>query len=215
MRIYTSGKDHSHQSVVAAHVAAACKPHHQSLLDHLGGDRPVVYRTLGQRLRSTRLALIVGQIGPVEVIQCLAQGRDEALRLVLAQVNLHQAPGVDDKPYASRLPDGVSGGFQRGHVAPQGNDPVDFTAPPPPRNENRVATHDGHIWPQPRQRMTDARAIRRRMAEEVRAEINRAGADATISIDDFRRRGWTDGQINLHAPAAIDAATAGKRRDAA
>ncbi|GHE50851.1 hypothetical protein GCM10019059_07440 [Camelimonas fluminis] len=83
------------------------------------------------------------------------------------------------------------------------------------RKQTRFATHDGHIWPQPRQRMTDARAIRKRMAEEVKAEINRAGADATISADDFRRLGWTDGQINLHAAAAIDAATAGKRRDAA
>jgi len=80
---------------------------------------------------------------------------------------------------------------------------------------HRTITHDGQIWARPRQQMTDAAEIRQRMAQEARADMDRAGADAVITRDDFRRRGWTDSQINQHAPAAIDAATAGKRRDAA
>lgn len=83
------------------------------------------------------------------------------------------------------------------------------------RPQDRSATHDGHIWPLPRCAMTHTKAIRRRMADEVRGDIHRAGADAIVTKDDFRRRGWSEGQITDHAAAAIDLATAGMRRDAA
>lgn len=80
---------------------------------------------------------------------------------------------------------------------------------------HRTATHDGQIWTRPRHKMTDAASIRRRMAQETRAEIMRAGADAVITREDFRRRGWSDSQVAEHLPAAIDMATAGMRRGAA
>lgn len=80
---------------------------------------------------------------------------------------------------------------------------------------HRTATHDGNIWTRPRQTMTEASDIRRRMAEEARAEISRAGADAVITQADFRRRGWTDAQVCDHLAAAIDLATSDGRRDAA
>lgn len=82
-------------------------------------------------------------------------------------------------------------------------------------NQTRIATHDGYIWPRPRQQMTDAAEIRRRMAQEARADMDRAGADAVITRDDFLRRGWTALQVDAHLPAAIDLAGSGRRKDAA
>lgn len=80
---------------------------------------------------------------------------------------------------------------------------------------HRTITHDGQIWARPRQQMTDAAEIRRRMAQEARADMERAGADAVITRDDFRQRGWTDAQISAHLAAAIDVAASSMRRNAA
>jgi len=80
---------------------------------------------------------------------------------------------------------------------------------------HRTITHDGPIWPRPRHLMTDAAEIRRRMAQEARAAMDRAGADAVITRSDFLQRGWTEAQVSAHLPAAIDVAATGSRRDAA
>lgn len=92
---------------------------------------------------------------------------------------------------------------------------MSISTPNLPRTKDRTATHDGHIWTRPRQQMTNATAIRQRMAQEARAEIRRAGEDAVITAADFYRHGWTSVQVSAHLAAAIDLATAGTRKGAA
>lgn len=74
---------------------------------------------------------------------------------------------------------------------------------PAPFSEMRVPTHDGYLWPVARPDMVLARAIRCRMAEDAAELIRGQGEFGEVTVDDFRRLGWTVAQVKEHGQAAI------------
>lgn len=85
---------------------------------------------------------------------------------------------------------------RRGAPAVRGVGPVQ-------RPEDRLATHDGYIWPLDRADMVTARAIRARMAEDAGELIAAQGSDGCVTQADFRRAGWSHEQIRAHGVAAV------------
>lgn len=68
-----------------------------------------------------------------------------------------------------------------------------------------VATHDGLIWPLPRQAMRDPKAVAQRMADDMNTLRREHGyVDAALLVE----RGWSAEQIRLATEAAIEIASA-------
>ena len=87
---------------------------------------------------------------------------------------------------------------------------------PRPRSpDTKRAGHDGFYWPNDRHLMTDDEAIRSRMAEDALVFEDTHGNFDGINEDYFRRRGWTETQIKLHAPEAVSTVTTQRERRAA
>lgn len=72
------------------------------------------------------------------------------------------------------------------------------TAPPSPRNENRVATHDGYIWPVARHLMRQPEPVIERMCEDAIA----ARPGAQDGCAQLQGLGWSVRQIHLHGHEA-------------
>jgi hypothetical protein len=72
-----------------------------------------------------------------------------------------------------------------------------------PPSEARRAAHDGYLWPLPRDYMVEPRAIRDRMVEDIAALVNDGGADAVVTLDDLRRKGWELTQLGAHGTIAF------------
>jgi hypothetical protein len=69
--------------------------------------------------------------------------------------------------------------------------------------DHRTPTHDGFIWPQPRDRMDDAGAVRQRMAEDISQLVADQGEDAVVDADDLIRLGWRPEQVRSYSAAAL------------
>lgn len=82
------------------------------------------------------------------------------------------------------------------------------------QRDERVPTHDGFIWPVLRHSMANPRAIRTRMAEDVRDLLRSGGEDAIIAADDLQRLGWSADQVKCHGKAAIALALTDEREAA-
>ncbi|MGY6246228.1 hypothetical protein ACXIUS_01605 [Bosea thiooxidans] len=72
-----------------------------------------------------------------------------------------------------------------------------------PTLDHRTPTHDGFIWPQPRNRMDDAGAVRQRMAEDIGRLVKDRGEEAVIDTDDLIRLGWRPEHVRAYAAAAL------------
>ncbi|BCB18030.1 hypothetical protein [Bosea sp. ANAM02] len=80
-----------------------------------------------------------------------------------------------------------------------------------PTVDHRTPTHDGFIWPQPRNRMVDAGAVRQRMAEDISRLVKDRGEDAVIDTDDLIRLGWRPEHVRAYAAAAFSTLPSSKR----
>jgi hypothetical protein len=79
------------------------------------------------------------------------------------------------------------------------------------RSEFPRASHDGMIWPLPRDKMQDHAAIIQRMAQDL-STLRRQ--QASVSHDNLRFIGWTDAQIKRHLLEAVDKAASRGGADA-
>ena len=80
-----------------------------------------------------------------------------------------------------------------------------------PTVDHRTPTHDGFIWPEPRNRMDDAGAVRQRMAEDISRLVKDRGEDAVIDTDDLIRLGWRPEHVRAYAAAALSTLPGPKR----
>lgn len=80
-----------------------------------------------------------------------------------------------------------------------------------PTVDHRTPTHDGYIWPVPRSRMSDAGAVRQRMAEDISRMVDDRGEDASIDTADLLRLGWRPEQVRAYAAAALSTLPSPKR----
>lgn len=69
--------------------------------------------------------------------------------------------------------------------------------------DHRTPTHDGYIWPEPRDRMDVAAAMRQRMAEDISQLVADMGEDAVVDAADLVRLGWRPEQVRAYAAAAL------------
>lgn len=67
--------------------------------------------------------------------------------------------------------------------------------------ETKVTTHDGRVWPLPRERMADPDAIISRMAEDI-ARAARAQHDGVVEAHHLQAMGWTNAHIAAHGKVA-------------
>lgn len=68
--------------------------------------------------------------------------------------------------------------------------------------ERKKLSDDGAFWPCARGDMHTPRAIRERMAEDLRAMLQTRGAGAVITTEDYLRLGWRRDQVQRHGLAA-------------
>lgn len=80
-----------------------------------------------------------------------------------------------------------------------------------PTVDHRTPTHDGFIWPQPRDRMDEPGAVRQRMAEDIGRLVKDQGEDAVIDTDDLIRLGWRPEHVRAYAAAALSTLPSAKR----
>lgn len=80
-----------------------------------------------------------------------------------------------------------------------------------PTVDHRTPTHDGFIWPEPRNRMAGAGAVRQRMAEDISRLVRDRGEDAVIDTDDLIRLGWRPEHVRAYAAAALSTLPGPKR----
>lgn len=74
--------------------------------------------------------------------------------------------------------------------------------------EARRATHDGHIWPQPRAAMTQRAEIITRMSQDFRTIAEEQGGCVDIAY--LLPLGWLTSQVSAHAVAAANRYAADK-----
>ncbi len=89
------------------------------------------------------------------------------------------------------------------------------TLPPTRSPDTKRAGHDGFYWPNSKEVMTDAESIRARMTEDALVFEDTHGTLDGIDEAYFRRRGWTPGQIEAHAPEVVSSVTTQRERRAA
>lgn len=75
--------------------------------------------------------------------------------------------------------------------------------------DHRTPTHDGYIWPLPRDRMDDPGAIRQRMAQDIAGLVAERGEEAVVDTADLVRMGWRPEQVRAYSLSATSAAFAG------
>lgn len=78
-------------------------------------------------------------------------------------------------------------------------------------SESRIAVDDGYIWPFPRAQMVTPGTIRERMIEDIARAVNDGGDAPCVTLDDLRRCGWTQAQVETHGERAFEAYKAKKR----
>lgn len=71
-------------------------------------------------------------------------------------------------------------------------------------SEDRQTTQDGRLWPVARHRMLKAETIRQRMVEDIRDLARVDGENASLSLDDLGRKGWTPEQVRAHGSTAFN-----------
>lgn len=71
-------------------------------------------------------------------------------------------------------------------------------------SEARIAVDDGYIWPIDRAQMVTPAAIRERMVEDIGRLVADGGDAPCVTMDDLRRRGWSQRQIEAHATIAFE-----------
>ncbi len=70
-------------------------------------------------------------------------------------------------------------------------------------SESRIAVDDCYIWPFDRPQMVAPGAIAERMVEDIAALVNDGGDAPCVTLDDLRRTGWLQTQVDAHGARAF------------